>query len=1436
MAARTVTPRRLVAVRALLLLLPLLSAAPAPAQDVAAALDAALAPAVLDGAADRSVVAPGEEVVVSGALLRRVDQLDLVPVSGATFTAVLARPNGEQVDVDEVTTAADGSFSVTVPGSATATIQPTAATGWRETVALRAVGVEAVGWQQDLVGGIPIDIGEGAGVQVENSFQSFTGWVQPGQPFPLQVRVRNFDPTPHTGVTVTLTPPAGGVLELATPLNGAGTATVGSDGTITWTVGELPGAATDGPAERTLVVGARAMRFDEDERIVWKDLSSTATLRYDGGPAEGTTSQSHGPKVIPPGAEFETARYGDKAFPVVPVEYVDLERQPEHVAEDLATTINDPAFEGSMFNLYQEMSYGQLFPEARVGSAGIASATFSEYEPGFDFTTPEVERGTCRGVTLASTPGAIGSPAFDTRIEDGWYQLPGNVEYYGGDYPAFTLGTASSIDSACGQLGKGVYDAAQIADPEIDYNDFDSDKDGIVDFFMAVFVGCGGNGASQLTVATCEYPYPPYDNIWPHSADLQQQYRDPETGLRGYTSDDQLVDLEGRPQCWTDDNYVESTTCASAGGEGVDELPTFVRVGPYNVNPETSFDSASVISHEYGHYLALPDYYSSYDTYGTYNLMAADYSQHLTVFSKQELGWVVPQFVQPGQSVEVDDWGEIKEDTGEIRWVTPDGEPYTLSAANGDQGIHNGQAYGVKLPPRITLTQEQVEGQVSAPTVLWSGRGNDFGCSPDGARNLDILLPELAELEPGTQVELRFKSSWDIEWDWDYGFVLVTTDGENYASQPSLNGYTTQNTYNPNNQQCFAELDNGITGQSGSYETGPQEVTVDRNPLEPDYSNPTPFLDDAYDLTEYAGQQGVVVRLSYFTDAAFDRPGWFTDDFELVAGEEVLWSTDLEADEPGRFFPGGCDPDGFNVAVFCTDGWSTIRAGEDSPTDHAYYLELRDRVGFDFNGYEQSDRGEMAWEPGVFIDYTDEAHGYGNNGVPQPPAQHYLNSTPEPGNSCPESAAATDPSGYTCDDWSFTAEEGRNRFQDVGNIQNFNDPSQPERDGVTDPWLFDYGCLTLQVNSMSGNEIPTENAPSDITADATISAGEGCAEFTYIDPEDLGLIDEVRRVSGPDRIATSVALSRDAFPTAPAAVLARADAFPDALAASSLAAEVGGPILLTAPDALDPRVAEELSRLGAAKVYLAGGESALSPAVQEALEEQRVTVVRVGGRDRYATAAAIADEVVELGGEVDRVTVALGDRQGGDAFPDALAAGNLANVGRVPVLLTRPGDLPDDTAEAIGRLLGDSGTAYVAGGTGAVSQDVEDDLAAAGVTVQRLAGSDRYATAVAIGQEAIALGAADADVVLASGRTFPDALAAAPAARALGGVLLLVDPASLDASSATAGFLDERSEEVDLAVIAGGTAAVGDDVLEEVLTTILDADDPRTEGGEPPRG
>lgn len=1003
----------------------------------------------------------------------------------------------------------DGVFAADVPGDLTAGLAP----GVHAVTAHLADPVPGLDRTQATAATFVVAATADGDVVLRHQFVSSTGWVKPADDFPLTSRVVNTGPEPLTDLTVTVAAPGSVTFRDATPIGEAGTAAVTAT-EVTWTIPTVPAGTADGPGEVVLVTDARAAGLDADPRLVWKDLSSTATLT---GLDETLSQTSHGPKVIPPSGGFETARYGDKPFPMVPVRYVDRAPQDGNDPAELDTIVNSPDFEGSTFNLYQEMSYGQLYPQGVVPSAGIASATFSEVEDDMPFTAPAYVGETCRGATLGSAPDLIGSPAFDTRITDGWYHLPGTTEYYGGDFPAFTLGTAGAIDSACGQLGKGVYDAASIADPEIDYNRFDSDRDGVVDFFMLVFVGCGGNGASQIptpeTPATnelCPYAGAPYDNIWPHSSSLEMQFRDAETGLRGFVSNDQLRSLTEVPQCYVDDSYTAFEDCVEFGGAGRDDLPVPVRVGPYNVNPETVFESASVISHEYGHHLGLPDFYNSagFEAYSSMNLMAADYGQHMTVFSKQELGWIVPRHLQPGQEETVSGWDEVRTDTGEIHWETPDGEPYVLSTANGDGPVHNGLAWTAKLPSRQVIDPDLVAEQASGSRLLWSGRGNDFGCSPTGGHNIDVFLPELRDAPEGADVTLTMTTAWDIEWDWDYGFVLTTPDGTDYTSVPSANGYTTDNVYDPNGQQCFAETNNGLTGQSGAYAEGEPAPTLARNPVSNDYSAPLTFVQDSYDLSSLAGTAGSV-RLSYFTDAAFDRPGWFVDDVAVTVDGEEVFSTDFEDGLDGdRFFNGGCGADGFRTAVTCTDGWTLIDTGDGDTSDHAYYLELRDRASFDFDGRGQSDRGMPTWQPGLFVEYTDENHGYGNNGTPVHPAQHYLDSQP----TAPTSDAL-DPvlgSGYAecpegegpCDDVAFTAAEGDTTFSDGPDdphLDNFADP-----DGIDGRWTFDHGCLTAEVLAMEGEQTIQEQA--DLVADVRLTGGAGCRAYDVAATADGGTV------------------------------------------------------------------------------------------------------------------------------------------------------------------------------------------------------------------------------------------------------------------------------------------------------------------------------------------
>jgi M6 family metalloprotease-like protein len=1029
---------------------------------------------------DNSPYQPGEDIPVTGDLFEQ-DSNGTATVQTnvpGTFSLRVVDSDGTQLGgiLGPFTAnkgGTDGAIIETIPGAATASVTAGPDTDFRRTIAIEVVDASYDHQDQPATHEWAAARGGAASVRLrvvpdslvlENSFVSSVGWVQPGDTYPFRLILRN--PTTSAASSITVTVPAvdGTTFTNVTP--GVGTATVTGQGAISWTIPSLAAGGEDASTVASLVAEAKADTTDEDPQIVWKNLSTSASLTYTGH-ATPLLAASHGPKVIPPGANYETARYGDRPFPVVPVDYADFQHADDHTGENLNEVINSPGYPGSTFNLYQEMSYGQLFPHGTVPSAAIAAAPWDEtlYDGGYRFSTIEPQ-GSCHGVTFNEDPAA--SPFATERITGGWYQLPGTRDYYGDDGQGSAV-AAGDIDDACGDTAKSVWDAAHIADPEIDYSDYDTDKDGVVDFFMMVFQGEGGNGASQTSA-------PPYDNIWPHSSSLEFTYTDEATKLKGYVSDDQLKDNEDRPLYYTDDSRLTMTTTVTA-------FPVHVRVGPYNVNPESAIDFASVISHEYGHSLGLPDFYfndgipevAEHQAYGTWNLMATDYSQHMDVFGRQELGWVVPRVLAPDSTVDVNGWKDSTVDTHRIDWVQADGTPYALTGGS----VHNGEAYAARLPGRKVVTQEHMDtaapGNVQA---WWSGSGNDFGCPPMGGHNLDIYLPALADVPDGTPVTLTLKSGWDIEWDYDFGYVMTSVDGgKTYQSHDSDKGYT--NTANPSGNSCQDQYSNGITGSSGSYKDGTEEV--DRTAAVDAYPS-MEFIDDTFTLDDVAGQD-TVLRFSYTTDPGLSRPGWFIDNVTVKAGDTVLYENNFDVTPDDQaVYNGGCGDNGLKVAVRCTAGWQPVSAAVPSAADHAYYMELRDRTGFDFDSHGQADRGDLTWLPGLSLAYTDEARGYGNAGYPNPPRQNVLDANPE--------AESDNPN---LDDAAF-------RFSDVksftdfgdGHVDNYTDDSR--EDGF---WRFDYNCLSFEILSMTGDDVGPSATPGNLTGDVRFTTGTGCGTFDY---------------------------------------------------------------------------------------------------------------------------------------------------------------------------------------------------------------------------------------------------------------------------------------------------------------------------------------------------
>ena len=144
----------------------------------------------------------------------------------------------------------------------------------------------------------------------------------------------------------------------------------------------------------------------------------------------------------------------------------------------------------------------------------------------------------------------------------------------------------------------------------------------------------------------------------------------------------------------------------------------------------------------------------------------------------------------------------------------------------------------------------------SGHTIWWSDR-------VDG---LDSTLTRTVDLSSVTKATLSFWSWYDIEPDFDYAYVVVSTDGGQKWTTLRTEATTTDD---PNG----SNLGNGMTGKSGG---GAKAAWVQQTA----------------DLSAYAGKK-ILLRFEYVTDPALNFDGFALDDVSIP---EINFSDDAEKD------------------------------------------------------------------------------------------------------------------------------------------------------------------------------------------------------------------------------------------------------------------------------------------------------------------------------------------------------------------------------------------------------------------------------------------------------------------------------------------------------------------------------------------------------------
>ncbi|MCB0116767.1 MAG: immune inhibitor A, partial [Caldilineaceae bacterium] len=123
---------------------------------------------------------------------------------------------------------------------------------------------------------------------------------------------------------------------------------------------------------------------------------------------------------------------------------------------------------------------------------------------------------------------------------------------------------------------------------------------------------------------------------------------------------------------------------------------------------------------------------------------------------------------------------------------------------------------------------------------------------------------DLTAVQPGDSIEMEIAMWFNIETDYDYGYVVVSSDGEKWTILPGQQT-TTDNPSGNSFGDAYTDVSRGSGG-------APVWIT------------------ERFDLSEYAGEE-IYVRLEYVTDDAVNEPGWFVDDIRIDA---IDYAADFE--------------------------------------------------------------------------------------------------------------------------------------------------------------------------------------------------------------------------------------------------------------------------------------------------------------------------------------------------------------------------------------------------------------------------------------------------------------------------------------------------------------------------------------------------------------
>ncbi|MFC4558310.1 immune inhibitor A domain-containing protein [Virgibacillus kekensis] len=470
----------------------------------------------------------------------------------------------------------------------------------------------------------------------------------------------------------------------------------------------------------------------------------------------------------------------------------------------------------------------------------------------------------------------------------GWYTADNPAAYYGGNYPAPDGNDARPRELVYEALSKAG------ADPNVDLSEYDvwdrddydgdgvyNEPDGIIDHLMVIHAGVGEEAGGGSLGG---------DAIWSHRWNLGGLIAVP-----GGTSDS-------------------------------DRFGGLLGAYDYTIEPEDG--AAGVFIHEYGHDLGLPD------EYDTIYSGAGEAVAYWSVMASGSWAGDIPGTEPPGFSAyakeKLQEWhggNWLSGATLHSDEITNKGTTVLLDEAV-TKGTNN-DAVRVNLPDKVNVLNTPAEGAFE----YYGGKGDE----------VDNKMVTTVDLTNATNATLDFDAWFNIEQDWDFAMVQVSTDGG--ATWTSLSSERTTDVIHPQGYPAIKENLPGYTGSSNGW------------------------VHETIDISEYAGQE-IQLQFRSMTDWATNLDGFFADNVSVTADGSEVFSDGAEG-EP----------------KFTLEGFE--KHNGKYTTNHYYLLEWRTHNGVD-EGLAHIRRGAslMSYDPGLVVWYVDES--YDNNWTGVHPGEGFL--------------------------------------------------------------------------------------------------------------------------------------------------------------------------------------------------------------------------------------------------------------------------------------------------------------------------------------------------------------------------------------------------------------------------------------------------------------